>query len=231
MPISLLATFAAMGLAGIGLDTMSLGGIAVGLGIMIDAAIVDTENIYRRLNDFPGDPSMAALEGSLEVRRPVLFSTLIIAGMFVPVFFLGGVAGRIFTPFAFTVLASILIGYVLSLTVTPVLSATFLRARVRKERAGFIIPRLGRAYDRAIHGAIRHPWPLVLGSVVIIIATGLLAQRVGFDFLPPFDEGSLMVKVQSPPGTSLRLTDLQGRRAAAIIARGPSVQQVVVRSG
>ncbi len=231
MPLSLLATFAAMGLAGIGLDTMSLGGIAVGLGIMIDAAIVDTENIYRHLRERPDDPVTAALEGSLEVRRPVLFSTLIIAGMFLPVFFLGGIAGRIFAPFAFTVLATVIIGYVLSLTVTPALSATFLRPERRTERTGFLIPTLRRRYEEVIDAVIRRPGQIVAMATGVVAVTVLIALLVGFDFLPSLDEGALMVKVQSPPGTSLDLTDLQARRAAAIIARGPDVREVVVRAG
>lgn len=232
MPLSLLATFAAMGVAGVGLDTMSLGGIAVGLGIMIDAAIVDSENIYRHLRANPGDPVTSALEGSLEVRRPVLFSTLIIALMFLPVFFLGGIAGRIFGPFAFTVLATILIGYVLSLTVTPVLAAALLKSHAAGgERAGAVLPRLHRAYERALGAVVAHPPRVALGALGVFALTALLATRVGFDFLPALDEGALMVKVQSPPGTSLDLTDLQARRAAAIIARAPDVREVVVRSG
>ncbi len=232
MPLSLLATFAAMGVAGVGLNTMSLGGIAVGLGIMIDAAIVDTENIYRHLRERPDDPLAAALEGSLEVRRPVAFATLIIVGMFVPVFFLGGIAGRIFGPFAFTVLATIILGYVLSLTVTPVLSATFLRARdAQRSGAGRLLPALRRGYERAIAAVIRRPGPVVGGALAIVLATALLASAVGFDFLPAFDEGALMIKVQTPPGTSLDVTDRQARRAAEIIARGPDVAEVVVRAG
>ncbi len=232
MPLSLLATFAAMGAAGVGLNTMSLGGIAVALGIMIDAAIVDTENIYRHLHERPGDPVAAALEGSLEVRRPVAFATLIIVGMFVPIFFLGGIAQRIFAPFAFTVLATIVLGYLLSLTVTPVLAATFLRARVtRASGTGALLPALRRGYERTISAVIRHPARIAGGALVVVLVTALLARAVGFDFLPAFDEGALMIKVQTPPGTSLDVTDRQARRAAAIIARGPDVDEVVVRAG
>jgi cobalt-zinc-cadmium resistance protein CzcA len=230
MPLSLLATFAVMGLAGFGLDTMSLGGIAVGLGIMIDAAIVDTENIFRRLREAPGDRTAAALEGSLEVRRPVLFSTLIIGGMFIPVFFLGGIAGRIFTPFAFSLLASMIIGYVLSLTVTPVLAATFLRARP-ESAGGFVLPGMRRAYESLIGGAIRWPALVILAGLGVLALTAWIGSGLGFDFLPPFDEGTLMVKVVSPPGTSLAMTDLQAQRGAGILARAPGVQQVVLRAG
>ena len=232
MPLSLLAAFAAMGLAGVGLNTMSLGGIAVGLGIMIDAAIVDTENIYRHLRDNPQDPIAAALAGSLEVRRPVAFATIIIVGMFVPIFFLGGIAGRIFTPFAFSVLATIILGYILSLTVTPVLSAMFLRARAEREPgARYPLRTLRRWYERAIDAAIRHPRRVAGGALASVAVTALLASAVGVDFLPAFDEGALMIKVQTPPGTSLEVTDLQARRAARVIARGPDVAEVVVRSG
>ena len=232
MPLSLLATFAAMGVAGVGLNTMSLGGIAVGLGIMIDAAIVDTENIYRHLRERPGDPVAAALEGSLEVRRPVAFATVIIVGMFVPIFFLGGIASRMFAPFTFAVLATIILGYVLSLTVTPVLSAMFLRARAQTHAGtGYLLPVLRRGYERAIAAVIRQPGRVAVGAAALALVSLVLAAAVGFDFLPAFDEGALMIKVQTPPGTSLDVTDLQARRAAAIIARGPDVAEVVVRSG
>jgi cobalt-zinc-cadmium resistance protein CzcA len=232
MPLSVIIAFAVMWAAGVGLNTMSLGGIAVGLGIMIDAAIVDTENIFRHLQQSPSDPDASTLAGSLEVRRPVTFATLIIAGVFVPVFFLGGIAGRLFAPFAFALVITVLLGYVLSLTVTPVLCRAFLPARaVRAPRESRVLGGVHRRYATVLAAALRHPGRTVAAALAIVLATGVAARWVGFDFLPAWDEGALLVKVQTPPGTSLDVTDAQARRAAAIVARGPDVEEVVVRAG
>lgn len=232
MPLSVVSAFGLMWAAGIGLNTMSLGGIAVGLGIMIDAAIVDTENIYRHLQQRPQDPFEATLEGSLEVRRPVTFATLIIVGVFVPVFFLGGVAGRLFMPFAFTVVATVLLGYLLSLTVTPVLSYSILPSRAIRHQGGSrFLAWVERGYRPLLAAAIRRPARVMAVAGVLVIMTAAAARFVGFDFLPAWDEGALLVKVQTPPGTSLDATDRLARRAAAIAARGPDVEEVVVRAG
>ncbi|HEV2085848.1 MAG TPA: efflux RND transporter permease subunit, partial [Gemmatimonadales bacterium] len=232
MPLSVTIAFAVMWVAGVGLNTMSLGGIAVGLGIMIDAAIVDTENIFRHLQQNPDDPDGSTLEGSLEVRRPVTFATLIIAGVFLPVFFLSGIAGRLFAPFAFTVVVTVVLGYVLSLTVTPVLCRTFLPARAsRAPLESRFLSAVHRRYTVLLTAALRHRAGAVAVALVIVVATGVAARWVGVDFLPAWDEGALLVKVQTPPGTSLAVTDRLARRAAAIAGRGPDVEEVVVRAG
>jgi cobalt-zinc-cadmium resistance protein CzcA len=232
MPLSVIMTFAVMRAAGVGLNTMSLGGIAVGLGIMIDAAIIGTENIFRHLHQARGGPIEATLKGALEVLRPVTVATLIILGVFIPVFFLGGIAGRLFAPFAFTVVVTIALGYLLSLTVTPALSYTFLPSRATRAAHGSaILGFVQRHYQRLVAAAIRRPGRTVGFALLVVGATMLAGRWVGFDFLPSWDEGALLVKVQTPPGTSLGLTDLQARRAATIISRGPDVQEVVVRAG
>jgi cobalt-zinc-cadmium resistance protein CzcA len=232
MPLSTLATFAVMWAAGVELNTMSLGGIAVGLGIMIDAAIVDSENIYRHLQENPGDSFAATLDGSLEVRRPVTYATLIIAGVFLPVFFLGGLAGRLFSPFAFTVVVTIALGYVLSLTVTPVLSLTFLPRRAARSTHGRgLVGRAQPMYDRLLAAVVRRPGRILVAALAVVLVTVAVVRDVGFDFLPAWDEGALLIKVQTPPGTSLEVTDAQARAAAVIAARGPDVDEVVVRAG
>jgi cobalt-zinc-cadmium resistance protein CzcA len=232
MPLSVITTFAVMRAADVGLNTMSLGGIAVGLGIMIDAAIIGTENIFRHLQQDPGDPFATTLKGSLEVLRPVSFATVIILGVFIPVFFLTGIAGRLFAPFAFTVVVTIVLGYLSSLTVTPALSYTFLPGRaVRGSHGSPILRFIQPHYQQLVAGAIRRPRRAIGLAFLVVVATLLAARWVGFDFLPSWDEGALLIKVQTPPGASLDLTDLQARRAAAIIARGPDVREVVVRAG
>jgi Cu/Ag efflux pump CusA len=162
----------------------------------------------------------------------VTYATLIIAGVFLPVFFLGGLAGRLFAPFAFTVVVTIALGYVLSLTVTPVLSLTFLPRRAARtaHRKG-LVERVQPAYDRFLAAVVRRPGRIVLASLAVVVATLAAGRYVGFDFLPAWDEGALLIKVQTPPGTSLEVTDAQARAAALIASRGPDVDEVVVRAG
>lgn len=232
MPLSVIITFAVMWISGVGLNTMSLGGIAVGLGIMIDAAIVYTENIYRHLQQTPGDPFWSTLDASLEVGRPVAFATLIIIGVFLPVLFLQGIAGRLFAPFAFTVVVTIALGYVLSLTVTPVLSYSILPSRAaHASHRSPLLTWVERRYAPLLTGSLARPNRVITVSLILVALTVLTVRSVGFDFLPSWDEGALMVKVQTPPGTRLDVTDQLARRAAAIAARGPDVEQVVVRAG
>jgi Cu/Ag efflux pump CusA len=126
LPISVVITFIFMRIFNVTINVMSLGGIAVGLGIMIDAAIVDTENIFRWLQLHPEDSFLATMKGAVEVRRPVAYSTAIIIAVFAPLMFLSGFEGTVFMPFAFTVIVSMLVGFALSLTLTPLLCYSLL---------------------------------------------------------------------------------------------------------
>ena len=139
IPVSVVITFACMKLFHITINVMSLGGIVVGLGTMIDGAIVDTENIYRHMLLNPNDRFTATLKGSIEVRRPIAFSTLIIIAVFAPLLFLTGFEGRLFYPFAFTIVVSMLIGFILSLTLTPILCYTFIKIRTAETEGWFRI--------------------------------------------------------------------------------------------
>lgn len=232
IPLAVLPAFLFMQLAGITINTMSLGGIIVALGIMIDAAIVDTENIFRHLQGSPEDAFRATVEGSLEVRRPVVFATLIIVAVFLPIFFLPGLADRIFTPFAFTAIATIAFGFLLSLTATPALAYTFLPGRAsRVGRESPVLRLLGRIFRPALDFAFRHPWPVLGATAALAAVTLLVATGLPVGFLPEFDEGAIMLKAQTPPGTGLAETDRIARRVAAVAATAPDVAEVVSRAG
>ena len=232
IPMAVIIAFIPMRLAGVGLNTMSLGGIAVGLGIMIDAAIVDTENIVRHLRLTPTDAIGATVRGTLEVRRPVTYATLIITAVFVPLFFLRGIVGTLFAPFGFTVIATMVSGYLLSLTLTPALAFTVLAPRrVGTTAESPVVRGLERAYHPALRGALKHPWPVVGTAVAALVAAVALLPLVGADFLPPWDEGALLVKVLTPPGTALTETDRIARAVARAAFTAPDVEEIIVRSG
>ncbi len=133
LPVTVIITFFFMRLFHYSLDVMSMGGLAVGLGIMVDAAIVDTENIFRHLHGHQDNPLQATIEGALEVRRPVAYATAIIVAVFLPLYSIPGMIGKIFQPFSFTVVTSILVGFVLSLTLTPILCYTLLPKAAAKK--------------------------------------------------------------------------------------------------
>lgn len=232
IPLAILPAFTFMELAGVGINTMSLGGLVVALGIMIDAAIVDTENIFRHMQRKPGDPRAATVEGALEVRRPIIFATAIIIAVFLPVGFLPGLAKRLFSPFAYTAIVTLAYGYLLSLTVTPVLAFTFLAGREDRERRGSrLMAAVEKAHRPALRAALRHPALTLLLTLGLGIGVAAAATNLPVGFLPSFDEGALMLKAQTPPGTGLQETDRVARRVADVAARGPDVVRVVNRAG
>ena len=232
IPLAILPAFTFMELAGVGINTMSLGGLVVALGIMIDAAIVDTENIFRHMQAEPGDPRAATVAGALEVRRPIIFATAIIIAVFLPVGFLPGLARRLFTPFAYTAIVTLAYGYLLSLTVTPVLAHTFLAGRSGPERRGsWLMAAVERIHRPALRAAFRHPVAALVLTAGIGVAAVAGAAGLPVGFLPSFDEGALMLKAQTPPGTGLQETDRVARRVADVASQGPDVVRVVNRAG
>lgn len=232
IPIAIIITFIFMRLFNYSLDVMSLGGLVVGLGIMIDAAIIDTENIFRHLKMKPDDPLMATLEGSLEVRRPVVYSTIIIIAVFLPLYTLPGFTGSIFKDFSFTVVTSILIGFVLSLTLTPVLAYMFLRKRITKvKKEGPVEHAVLKAYKPSLEFSLRHPFyiaGIMLASLILVVA---LSGFIQTGFLPRIDEGAILVKIHMPVGTSLEETTKKAEQVSQILKQAPDVQDVIAHVG
>lgn len=232
IPLAILPAFTFMELAGVGINIMSLGGLVVALGIMIDAAIVDTENIFRHMQRRPGDPRAATVTGALEVRRPIIFATAIIIAVFLPIGFLPGLAKRLFLPFAYTAIVTLAYGYLLSLTVTPVLAYTFLSGREPEERRGSrLMAVIEKVHRPALRAALRHPVAALLLTLALASGVGVAATGLPVGFLPSFDEGAVMLKAQTPPGTGLQETDRVAQRVADVASRGPDVIQVVNRAG
>ena len=241
IPIAIIITFIFMKLFNESLNVMSLGGLVVGLGIMIDAAIIDTENIFRHLQMKPDDPLGATLEGSIEVRRPVVYSTLIIVAVFLPLYTLPGFTGSIFKDFSFTVVTSILVGFVLSLTLTPVLAYLFLKPKAGaglkpapadlRQTEGFVDRNLKRIYKPALGFSLKHPFSMIgimLASMILVV---LLSRFISTGFLPRIDEGAILVKVHMPVGTSLEQTTQKAMEVSSVLEHAPDAQDVIAHIG
>ncbi len=214
IPLSIVVTGLIFKWFGMSINTMTLGGLAVAIGELVDDAIVDVENIFRRLreNKHAPNPKPAlriVYEASSEVRNSIVFSTILVVLVFVPLFALGGMEGRLFTPLGVAYIVSIIASLVVSLTVTPVLSYWLLpNAKfMQHEKDSFLLRLMKWLAGFAIRFSVRHPWP-ILTTVAIAVAISLVVvTQLGRDFLPPFNEGSVQVNVLLPPGTSLEASN------------------------
>jgi CzcA family heavy metal efflux pump len=245
LPLSVLVTVLVFHAFGVSINTMTLGGIAVAVGELVDDAIVDVENIFRRLKEWKGgggegqarNASKAALgvvfRASCEVRNSIVYATVIVCLVVLPLFALGGLEGRLFAPLGLAYVVSLAASLVVSLTVTPVLASYLLpRARFLEMRGDPIVLRGLKWLDaRLVRFALRHPRP-ILACVVVLAALSVLGiSGMGGDFLPPFNEGTLTINVQAEPGTNLRESDRLGRRVEELLLEVPEVLSVARRTG
>lgn len=233
IPLSIVITGLVFKWFHMSINVMTLGGLAVAIGELVDDAIVDVENIYRRLraNRQAADPRPVlevVYQASSEVRGSIVFSTILVVLVFVPLFALGGMEGRLFAPLATAYIVSILASLAVSLTVTPVLSYWLLpSAPAMAHGDGLLLRVLKPLAGRAIRMSIAHPRPILVGVALAVAASALVASRLGRDFLPPFNEGSAQVNVFLPPGTSLAasnrvgsMVDRQLSRVRGVVALG-----------
>ncbi len=214
IPLSIVTTGLVFQWLGMSINTMTLGGLAVAIGELVDDAIVDVENIFRRLkqNRHAREPKpvvQVVYEASSEVRNSIVFSTFLVVLVFVPLFALGGMEGRLFTPLAVAYIVSILASLMVSLTVTPVLAYWLLpRARVMaREKDGFLLRSLKWLAGYAIRFSIRHPWPILTVVAGCVAISCVAVTRLGTDFLPPFNEGTVQINLIIPPGNSLETSN------------------------
>lgn len=214
IPLSIVVTGLVFKLMDMSINTMTLGGLAVAIGELVDDAIVDVENIFRRLRENahaarPKHPLRVVYEASSEVRNSIVFSTILVVLVFVPLFALGGMEGRLFTPLGVAYIVSILASLVVSLTVTPVLSYWLLPGMkmMAHDKDGALLRFLKWVAGYAIRISVRHPAPILATVSVAVIISLVVVTQLGRDFLPPFNEGSVQVNVLLPPGTSLSTSD------------------------
>jgi copper/silver efflux system protein len=240
IPLSLVVAIFAMKLLGITINTMTLGGMAIAIGALVDDAIIYVENAFRRLKEnhhLPAGARRPALrviyEASSEIRASIVNATLIIIIVFLPLFFLGGVEGRLLRPLGFAYVVSILASLLVAITVTPVLCAYLLpnAKAVREEHESALVRWLKARYSLTLEGVLARPKAVLLGASAALLATVACLPLLGSSFLPEFNEGALTVSVVTVPGTSLAESDAIGRRVEQILLAHPAVENTDRRQG
>lgn len=239
LPLSLLVSILSLHYMGLTINTMSLGGMAIAIGSLVDDAIVDVENVYKRLREnrlLPAGEQRSTLEvvydASREVRMPILNSTLIIVVSFVPLFFLTGMEGRMLIPLGIAFIVALFASTVVALTLTPVLCSYMLDRKGEKPtQDAWIARKLRVLYKVALTYAVEHK-KVVLGSTfaVFLVALGLFFT-LGRSFLPGFNEGSFTINVSTLPGISLEESDKIGQRAEELLMQVPEIQTVARKTG
>ena len=241
LPVSVIVTILILRALGLAVNTMTLGGIAIAIGSLVDDAIVDVENTYRRLREnmsLPRDSRQPVLKvvfkASTEVRKPIFNSSLIIIAGFLPLFFLSGMEGRMLTPLGIAFIVALAASTVVALTLTPVL-CSYLLGTAKEDKALSKEPRMTRAmkrgYRRALQWCLAHPKPLLWGTGSMFAVAVALFFTLGRGFLPGFNEGSLTINVSTLPGISLAESDSVGRLAERIILSTPEINTVARKTG
>ena len=241
LPLSMLVAILTLHGLGLTINTMSLGGLAIAIGSLVDDAIVDVENVYKRLRENrlkPPAEQMSTLkvvfEASREVRMPILNSTLIIVACFLPLFFLSGMEGRMLIPLGIAFIVALFASTIVALTLTPVACSYLLttpRALKQIEKESFVSRHLKKVYGHALEWTLRHK-KAVLGITGALLAAALVIMSgLGRSFLPPFNEGSLTLNVSAMPGISLEESDKLGLMVEEILMEIPEIKTVARKTG
>ena len=239
LPLSVIVTIIVLHLLGYTLNTMSLGGIAIAIGSLVDDAIVDVENVFKRIKEnkaLPKKEQKSILDvvyhASAEVRMPILNSTLIIIACFLPLFFLTGLEGRLLIPLGISFIVSLVASTIVALTVTPVLCSYLLKGGKEKElKEPFITKKLKSAYQKALALSFNYKKTILWVTGLIFAISLALFFTLGRSFLPSFNEGSFTINVSLMPGVSLEESDKIGREAEKIIMSIPEVKCVSRKTG
>lgn len=243
LPLSLIASILALHYMGFTINTMSLGGMAIAIGSLVDDAIVDVENVYKRLRENrlkPAGEQLPILEvvfnASKEVRMPILNSTLIIIVSFVPLFFLSGMEGRMLVPLGIAFIVALAASTVVALTVTPVLCSYLLgKEKIKKQNNensdSAVARKMKQWYGSALTFVLGHKKGVLGGTIgLFVVALGCFFT-LGRSFLPPFNEGSFTINISSLPGISLEESDKMGHRAEELLLSIPEIQTVARKTG
>jgi CzcA family heavy metal efflux pump len=239
LPISLLVAVIALEWLDASINTMTLGGLTIAIGALVDDAIIDVENVVRRLRENAAKPEHERrtvtdiiYEASREVRSAIVYATFIVMLVFTPVFFLTGVEGRLLFPLGFAYLVAIGASLVVALTVTPALCAVLLpRLATREHGDRFLVRKLKGWYAGALAWTLRHVRVTVAGALLLAVGAVLLLPFLGRSFLPEFNEGALTINAVTLPGTSLAESDARGRRIEQILLAFPEVVSTARRTG
>lgn len=245
IPLAFVAAILTLNAFGLTINTMSLGGLAIAIGSLVDDTIVDVENVYKRLREnraLPVDQRRPVLtviyDASKEVRMPILNSTLIIIASFVPLFFLTGMEGRMLAPLGIAFIVALCASTLVALTLTPVLCSYLLGRKSENSEVSEnsdkeppVTRWLKKGYTRLLSWTLRHRWPVLSTTAALLVVALVAFFGLGRSFLPPFNEGSFTINVATLPGISLEESDKIGRRAEELLLTIPEIKTVGRKTG
>lgn len=240
IPLSMLITLLVMHVIGMSVNTMTLGGLAIAVGVLVDDAIVYVENVFRRLreNRLKSDENQRGIfdvvfDASREIRQPMVIATVIIIAVFLPLFFLSGVEGNLLRPLGFAFVISVFASLLVAVTIVPTLSYWLLPSikHGSVEHEPWLVRKLKKFYDPTLRYALKHNKFVVSTACALLILAGITYFSLGHSFLPEFNEGSALVIVTTPPGTSLKESTEISAYAESIVAAHPDVAGVIRRTG
>src|SRR2546422_2645612 len=240
LPLSLAAAILVLRGFGATINTMTLGGMAIAIGALVDDAIIDVENVVRRLRENRARPAEqqrpsaeVVREATLEIRTSIVFATIIIVLVFLPIFGLTGVEGRLLTPLAFAYIVALLASLAVAVIVTPALGFAFLPGArsILRGHDGWLARTLKARFAKGLPHALNHPYAVMATAAALLVVALVAMARLGSAFLPEFHEGSLTVQANTLPGTSLQKSDEIGRRVEQILLEQPEVIATARRTG
>jgi CzcA family heavy metal efflux pump len=248
IPLSLVITAIVFKLFGISINTLTLGGLAIAIGELVDDAVVDVENVLRRLKENkhsanPKSTLQVIYDASSEVRNSIVYATIIVVLVFIPLFYLQGIEGKIFAPLGIAYITSIIASLIVSLTVTPALCSLLLRKNGEKNSAitsngkstlhdeSFLVRWLKKQDQRLLNRALNKPNLIIASAIVLVITAASVIPFFGSEFLPPFNEGSFTINMYAPAGTSLEESNRIGSLAEKLILQIPEVENASRRTG
>jgi CzcA family heavy metal efflux pump len=237
IPLSLVITAIIFNLFGFSINTLTLGGLAIAIGELVDDAIVDVENVFRRIKEnqhaqIPKPLLQVVYDASSEVRNSIVYATIIVVLVFMPLFYMQGMEGKIFAPLGIAYITSIIASLFVSLTVTPALCSYLLKGKNEKEEKDSALVRFLKKHDtRLLHWGLERPKTIIGAAIILIITSISIVPFFGTEFLPPFNEGSFTINLSTPAGTSLEESNKIGTMAEELMLKVPEVEFVSRRTG
>jgi len=236
LPVAIIISFICMYYLGVTSNIMSLGGIAIAIGAMVDASIIMVENAHKKLEEWehagrPGDRVEVIIAAAKEVGPSLFFALLVITVGFLPVFTLQGQAGRLFKPLTYTKSFAMLFASFLAVTLTPVFMTMFIRGKIRPENKNPIIVLLGKLYKPRVAFSLRHRWTIIIAAVIIMAATVYPVRKLGTEFMPPLYEGNLFYMPVTVPGLAIAGAAKLLRLQDGLLMKIPEVAQVFGKAG
>ena len=241
IPISLLTTILILKWLGNTINTMSLGGMAIAIGAIVDDAIIDVENVFRRLKENAAKPVQlrenqlkVIYDASVEIRTSIINATFIIIAAFVPLFFLSGMEGRLLAPLGLAFIVSLFASLIVAITVTPVLCSYLLTGEKmlqKQHKESWLVRKLNAAYESTLRRAMNHKKPIIATAIALFIGALIVLGTLGRSFLPEFNEGSLVISVTSLPGISLEESNKIGSNVEKTLLTIPEVRITTRRTG